>query len=111
MVAISGVSEQPWRHPGPARKPLTWSRPTLELEPFGLAPREDTEHDQADRDQQEQPGPQGRGGQCAQRRVDALGLPRLGLDRGYDEEDARRHEHRAAGDAAELAEPLHDLAA
>jgi hypothetical protein len=66
------------------------------------------EHDEADRDEHQQPRAERRGRQHPQGRVDALGLLGPGLDRGDDEEDARGDEHRAAGYAAELAEPHHD---
>ena len=80
----------------------------LEAPPPGLAEREQAEHDEPDRDQDQEPGAERRGRQYPQRGVDSLGLLRLGLDRGDDEEDARGDEHGAAGHAAELAEPLHD---
>jgi DNA polymerase III delta prime subunit len=82
----------------------------LEPQPSGFAAGEQAEHDQADRDQDQQPRAERRAGQRAQRGVHALGLLRLRVDRRDDQEDTGGHEHDAAGDAAVPAEPLHHAA-
>ena len=79
----------------------------LEAQPLGLAAGKQAEHDQPDRDQYQQPRPEWCGRQRAQRRVDALGLLWLRVDRGDDQEDTRGQEHNPASDAAVPAEPFH----
>src|SRR5450432_300348 len=76
----------------PCRPPSTTSEP-LQALPLGLAEREEAEHDEPDRDEDQEPRAERRGRQHPQRGVEPLGLLGLGLDGGDDEKDARGDEY------------------
>src|SRR5260370_26756788 len=92
----------PWEHGGLGR-PGSRSR-RLDAPPACLAERVHPERDQAERDEDEEPWAERRARECAQGRVDALGLLRLVPCGRHDEEDPRGGEDRAPGDSTDLAE-------